>query len=148
MAIKKTELYSSLWASCDELRGGMDASQYKDYVLTLLFMKYVSDKYAKDPYGLIEVPAVLLQRVTRLIISSFSVSCLKGWVCSKFFTEHCDSVKMVAAIAHISPEGNRIFNLYGRQRPIWHGCRIRCATTTPKQDPENQARHDARLTHG
>lgn len=56
MAIKKTELYSSLWASCNELRGGMDASQYKDYVLTLLFMKYVSDKYAKDSYGLIEVP--------------------------------------------------------------------------------------------
>nr|WP_275931573.1 type I restriction-modification system subunit M N-terminal domain-containing protein [Aeromonas sp. 1HA1] len=44
MAIKKNELYSSLWASCDELRGGMDASQYKDYVLTLLFVKYVSDK--------------------------------------------------------------------------------------------------------
>lgn len=56
MAIKKTELYSSLWASCDELRGGMDASQYKDYVLTLLFMKYVSDKYAGDPEGMIEVP--------------------------------------------------------------------------------------------
>lgn len=56
MAIKKTELYSSLWQSCDELRGGMDASQYKDYVLTLLFMKYVSDKYAGDPYGLITVP--------------------------------------------------------------------------------------------
>jgi type I restriction enzyme M protein len=57
MAIKKTELYSSLWASCDELRGGMDASQYKDYVLTLLFMKYVSDKYAGDPHGMIVVPA-------------------------------------------------------------------------------------------
>ena len=56
MAIKKTELYSYLWQSCDELRGGMDASQYKDYVLTLLFMKYVSDKYAGDPYGLIVVP--------------------------------------------------------------------------------------------
>lgn len=56
MAVKKTELYSSLWASCDELRGGMDASQYKDYVLTLLFMKYVSDKYAGDPYGMIVVP--------------------------------------------------------------------------------------------
>ena len=39
MAIKKTALYSSLWASCDELRGGMDASQYKDYVLTMLFIK-------------------------------------------------------------------------------------------------------------
>jgi type I restriction enzyme M protein len=56
MAIKKTELYSSLWASCDELRGGMDASQYKDYVLTMLFMKYVSDKYKGDPHGMIDVP--------------------------------------------------------------------------------------------
>ncbi|WP_445495793.1 type I restriction-modification system subunit M [Photorhabdus sp. SF281] len=56
MAIKKSELYSSLWASCDELRGGMDASQYKDYVLTLLFMKYVSDKYKGNPYGMIVVP--------------------------------------------------------------------------------------------
>jgi type I restriction enzyme M protein len=56
MAIKKSELYSSLWASCDALRGGMDASQYKDYVLVLLFVKYVSDKYANDPDGLIEIP--------------------------------------------------------------------------------------------
>ena len=46
MAIKKSELYSSIWASCDELRGGMDASQYKDYVLFMLFIKYISDKYA------------------------------------------------------------------------------------------------------
>ena len=45
MAIKKSDLYSSLWASCDALRGGMDASQYKDYVLFMLFIKYVSDKY-------------------------------------------------------------------------------------------------------
>lgn len=56
MAIKKSELYSSLWASCDELRGGMDASQYKDYVLTLLFVKYVSDKYGNQSNSLIEVP--------------------------------------------------------------------------------------------
>jgi type I restriction enzyme M protein len=56
MAIKKSELYSSLWKSCDELRGGMDASQYKDYVLVLLFVKYVSDKYAGNPDALIEVP--------------------------------------------------------------------------------------------
>ncbi len=57
MALKKSELYSSLWASCDELRGGMDASQYKDYVLVLLFIKYVSDKYADVPYAPITVPA-------------------------------------------------------------------------------------------
>lgn len=56
ITIKKTELYPSLWVSRDELGGGMDASQYKDYVLTLGFMKYVAGKYAKDPYGLIEVP--------------------------------------------------------------------------------------------
>ena len=56
MPIRKSELYSSLWQSCDELRGGMDASQYKDYVLMLLFVKYVSDKYAGQKYGAIKVP--------------------------------------------------------------------------------------------
>ena len=56
MAIKKSQLYASLWQSCDELRGGMDASQYKDYILTLLFMKYVSDKAENDPYALITAP--------------------------------------------------------------------------------------------
>jgi type I restriction enzyme M protein len=57
MAIKKSELYSSLWASCDALRGGMDASQYKDYVLVMLFIKYVSDKYANQAFAPIQVPA-------------------------------------------------------------------------------------------
>ncbi|WP_233722213.1 type I restriction-modification system subunit M [Nesterenkonia massiliensis] len=56
VALKKSDLYSSLWASADQLRGGMDASQYKDYVLTLLFMKYVTDKAKSDPDSLIEVP--------------------------------------------------------------------------------------------
>lgn len=56
MALKKSELYSSLWSSCDELRGGMDASQYKDYVLVLLFIKYVSDKYADVPFAPITIP--------------------------------------------------------------------------------------------
>lgn len=56
MALKKSQLYSSLWSSCDELRGGMDASHYKDYILTLLFMKYVSDKYAGKSDTIIEVP--------------------------------------------------------------------------------------------
>jgi type I restriction enzyme M protein len=57
MAVKKSELYSSLWAACDDLRGGMDASQYKDYVLVLLFIKCVSDKYAGQDYASITVPA-------------------------------------------------------------------------------------------
>ena len=56
MALKKSDLYSSLWSSCDELRGGMDASQYKDYVLVLLFIKYISDKYADQPYAPITIP--------------------------------------------------------------------------------------------
>ena len=56
MAIKKSDLYSSLWASCDALRGGMDASQYKDYVLTLLFVKYISDKFKNQKFGAIKVP--------------------------------------------------------------------------------------------
>lgn len=56
MAIKKSELYSTLWKSCDELRGGMDASQYKDYILPLLFIKYISDKYAGKEDTLITIP--------------------------------------------------------------------------------------------
>jgi type I restriction enzyme M protein len=59
MAIRKSDLYSSLWASCDELRGGMDASQYKDYVLFMLFIKYITDKYGKsDDFA----PAVTIPR--------------------------------------------------------------------------------------
>jgi type I restriction enzyme M protein len=57
MVLKKSDLYGSLWRSCDELRGGMDASQYKDYILTLLFVKYVSDKQKSDKNSLIDVPA-------------------------------------------------------------------------------------------
>ena len=56
MAVKKSQIYSSLWASCDKLRGGMEPSQYKDYILTLLFIKYVSDKFKDDPYGVIAIP--------------------------------------------------------------------------------------------
>ena len=56
MAVKKSQIYSSLWKSCDALRGGMDASQYKDYILTLLFLKYVSDRSLSDPDAQITVP--------------------------------------------------------------------------------------------
>ena len=58
MAIKKSQLYSSIWKSCNELRGGMDASQYKDYVLVLLFIKYISDKYAGVAFAPITIPAI------------------------------------------------------------------------------------------
>lgn len=56
MAVKKSELYSSLWDSCNQLRGGMDASQYKDYVLVVLFVKYISDRAKSGDSQLIEVP--------------------------------------------------------------------------------------------
>ncbi len=56
MAIKKSEIYRKIWESCDALRGGMDASQYKDYVLSLLFIKYISDKYTGELYAPITVP--------------------------------------------------------------------------------------------
>ncbi len=56
MAIKKSELYSSLWAGADSLRGGMDASEYKNYVLNLLFLKYISDKARNNNFSAIEVP--------------------------------------------------------------------------------------------
>src|SRR5260370_31539712 len=57
MAMKKSQLYSSIWQSCDELRGPMDPSTYKDYVLVLLFVRYVSDKYADQKNALVVIPA-------------------------------------------------------------------------------------------
>lgn len=57
MAIRKSQLYGAIWQGCDELRGGMDASQYKDYVLVLLFVRYVFDKYAGRKDAVVEVPA-------------------------------------------------------------------------------------------
>lgn len=57
MAVKKSELYSTLWEGCNKLRGSMDASQYKNYVLIMLFLKYISDKSkTKDIDSLVEVP--------------------------------------------------------------------------------------------
>lgn len=58
-ALKKSDLYSSLWKSCDELRGGMDASQYKDCILTLLFVKHVSDKANSEDNGPINLPTLV-----------------------------------------------------------------------------------------
>lgn len=55
MAIKKSQIYSTLWSACDALRGSMDASQYKDYVLILLFVKYLSDK-GKDADSIFIIP--------------------------------------------------------------------------------------------
>ena len=57
MAIKKSQLYSTLWESCNALRGSMDASQYKDYVLMILFVKYLSDKVKQGEMEDITLPA-------------------------------------------------------------------------------------------
>lgn len=51
MAVKKTELYAVLWEAANKLRGGVEPARYKDYVLTLLFFKYVSDRYKGKRYG-------------------------------------------------------------------------------------------------
>ena len=74
MAIKKSDLYSSIWASCDELRGSMDASQYKDYVLILLFVKYVSDKFKANPRSLIFVPEDEVIQTLKGYVSFFGVT--------------------------------------------------------------------------
>jgi len=99
-AVKKTELYSSLWASCDALRGGMDASQYKDYILTLLFVKYVSDKFRGEPYASIVVPEG----------GSFNdmVAILSDPIKKKNIGEEMD--KIVAKLAEANSD---VFNLSG-----------------------------------
>ncbi len=55
MAVKKSELYSMLWEACNKLRGGVEPARYKDYVLVLLFHKYVSDRYKGQPFAMFKV---------------------------------------------------------------------------------------------
>ncbi|EIP8080701.1 type I restriction-modification system subunit M, partial [Enterococcus faecalis] len=57
MAIKKSEIYNQLWAAADKLRGGVEPARYKNYILTMLFVKYVSDKYKTSDDWEIEIPA-------------------------------------------------------------------------------------------
>ena len=88
MAIKKNELYSFLWASCDKLRGGMDASQYKDYILTLLFVKYVTDKFKGVKYADITVPEACPDHIHLFveIPPKYSVSSFMGYLKGKSST--------------------------------------------------------------
>jgi len=57
LAIKKSEIYNQLWAAADKLRGGVEPARYKNYILTMLFVKYVSDKYKTSDDWEIEIPA-------------------------------------------------------------------------------------------
>ena len=81
MALKKSQLYSSLWQSCDELRGGMDASQYKDYILTLLFMKFVLPQQRIEP----KLETCLIRESQLSLIRGFiswgrrCIFCLERW---------------------------------------------------------------------
>ncbi|OLY47700.1 type I restriction-modification system subunit M [Bartonella apis] len=56
MAVRKSEIYSQIWAACDKLRGGVEPARYKDYILTLLFVKYVSDRFKSSDNWDIEIP--------------------------------------------------------------------------------------------
>lgn len=56
MAVKKSAIYSGIWEACDKLRGGVEPARYKDYILTLLFVKYVTDRFKGDPWADIQVP--------------------------------------------------------------------------------------------
>lgn len=56
MAVRKSEIYSQIWAACDKLRGGVEPARYKDYILTLLFIKYVSDRFKSSNNWDIEIP--------------------------------------------------------------------------------------------
>lgn len=53
--MKKSELYSMLFEACNKLRGGVEPARYKDYVLILLFFKYVSDRYKGEIFGEFQV---------------------------------------------------------------------------------------------
>ena len=48
-SVSQDDINGAVWAACDTFRGTVDPSIYKDYVLTMLFLKYVSDVW-QDHY--------------------------------------------------------------------------------------------------
>ena len=44
--VTQQEINDLLWRACDTFRGALDSSQYKDYILVMLFLRYVSDVWA------------------------------------------------------------------------------------------------------
>jgi type I restriction enzyme M protein len=42
-ALRQDDILAAVWRACDTFRGAVDATQYKDYILTILFLKYISD---------------------------------------------------------------------------------------------------------
>lgn len=128
MAIKKSDLYSSLWASCDQLRGGMDASQYKDYVLFMLFIKYISDKYAdSDDFA---PPVVIPQGAS-----------FKDMVALKGKAQGLPVVQTLAPLIFSDNLGQPKFNLDIPER-LWSATSAakstRCATP-PDPDPAGRS---------
>ena len=84
MAIKKSEIYSQIWAACDKLRGGVEPARYKDYILTLLFVKYVSDRFKSSDNWDIEVPEggsfddIIALNIRKTLVK-VSISSLVSW---------------------------------------------------------------------
>ena len=84
MAIKKSEIYSQIWAACDKLRGGVEPARYKDYILTLLFVKYVSDRFKSSDNWDIEVPEggsfddIAALKYKKILVKA-SISSLASW---------------------------------------------------------------------
>lgn len=115
MAIKKSELYSKLWKSCDELRGGMEPAEYKDYILVLLFVKYVSDKYSNEK-GLIEIPkngsfqdmVALIgkpeigEEIDKIIANLAEANGLKGIINNAYFNDESKLGKGKAMVDRLS----------------------------------------------
>jgi type I restriction enzyme M protein len=67
--ITQTEINNAAWGACDTFRGVVDPSIYKDYVLTMLFLKYVSDvwkdhraRYEAEHPGAPELVDALMQQ--------------------------------------------------------------------------------------
>ena len=48
--INQDDINKAVWAACDTFRGVISADTYKDFILTMLFLKYISDVY-KDEYN-------------------------------------------------------------------------------------------------
>lgn len=65
MKTTKSDIEKVLWRACDSFRGKIDSSRYKDYILSMLFVKYLSDVCAETKEKYIQQYAGDIRRVER-----------------------------------------------------------------------------------
>ncbi|MBF0479974.1 MAG: type I restriction-modification system subunit M [Candidatus Omnitrophica bacterium] len=92
--IDQRDINNAAWAACDSFRGVVDAGQYKDYILVMLFVKYISDTWKshyeeyRSQYGDDKVRILRKLERERFVLPIIEVKDKKGKIIDSFLADY------------------------------------------------------------